>query len=231
MTICGYSGRVFVYLKNTQLETKGQQKKPEPVVQNGFSAFLKKSNEVKKATALECITNKIKFGKKLTRDEMEFLKIHNPELYLRAAKIEKEREEYRNALRNCKTKEEARNLHIITAFQPKMESDLKMALFDEFTEFLKSSEFEELPNERELDDESEYVRAKTPVPGSLTRPVPDPAMQALGCLSFASTQGVTGNAYVTATTPTPISHPSTTTAALSAPPSKEIPTPCVSSKM
>jgi hypothetical protein len=168
MTICGYSGRVFVYLKNTQLETKGQQKKPEPVAQNGFSAFLKKSNEVKKATALECITNKIKFGKKLTRDEMEFLKIHNPELYLRAAKIEKEREEYRNALRNCKTKEEARNLHIITAFQPKMESDLKMALFDEFTEFLKSSEFEELPNECELDDESKYVRAKTPVPGAFS---------------------------------------------------------------
>ena len=155
MTIGGYSERVFVYVKTTQPETKGQQKKLEPVAQNGFSAFLKQNNEVKKATTLECITNKIKFGKRLTRDEMEFLKIHNPELYSKAVKIEKEREEYRRALRDCKTKEEARNLHLAKVFQPKMDVELKMALFDEFTEFLKSNEFEELPSEREFDEESE----------------------------------------------------------------------------
>jgi len=154
MTIYGCTGRIFSYVKITQPEAKGQQKKPDSVVQSGFSEFLKQNNEVKKATTLECITNKMKFGKRLTRDEMEFLKIHNPEIYARAVKIEMEREEHRRALRNCKTKEEARNLHIATAFNKK-DVELKLALFDEFTEFVKSSEFEELPSECELDDENE----------------------------------------------------------------------------
>jgi len=154
MTICGYSGRIFGYVKIAQPETKEQQKKTDSVAQNGLSAFLKQHNEAKKATTLECITNKMRFGKRLTRDEMEFLKIHNPDLYSRAVKIEKEREEHRRALRNCKTKEEARNLNIVTAFNKK-DVELKLALFDEFTEFVKSSEFDELPSERELDDENE----------------------------------------------------------------------------
>jgi len=154
MTICGYSGRIFGYVKTTQPEAKGQQKKLDSVAQTGFSAFLKQNNEIKKATTLECITNKMKFGKRLTRDEMEFLKIHNPELYSKAVKIEMEREEYRRALRNCKTKEEARNLHVATAFNKK-DVELKMALFDEFTEFVKSNEFDELPSEHEFDDENE----------------------------------------------------------------------------
>ena len=154
MTVSGYTGRIFGYVKTTQLETKEQQKKLDSVAQGGLSAFLKQNNEMKKATTLECITNKIKFGKRLTRDEMEFLKIHNPELYARAVKIEMEREEHRRALKNCKTKEEARNLNIATAFNKK-DVELKLALFDEFTEFVKSSEFDELPSERELDDENE----------------------------------------------------------------------------
>jgi hypothetical protein len=155
MTIYGCTGRIFDYVKIPQFEAKGQQKKTDSVAPGGLSAFLKQNNEAKKTAALECITNKIKFGKRLTHDEMEFLKIHNPELYARAVKIEKEREELRRALRNCKTKEEARNLHIAKVFQPKMDSDVKMALFDEFTEFVKSGELEELPSELELDDENE----------------------------------------------------------------------------
>jgi hypothetical protein len=155
MTIYGCTGSIFNYVKIPQVEAKLQQKQPDSVAPNGFSEFLKQNNEKKKAAALECISNKIKFGKRLTRDEMEFLKIHNPDLYARAVKIENEREEHRRALRSCKTKEEARNLHIAKAFQPKMDSDVKMALFDEYIEFVKSGEYEELPNERELDDADE----------------------------------------------------------------------------
>ena len=156
MTIYGCSGCVFNYVKTSQLEAKSQQKS-DSVVPNGFSAFLKQNNEAKKTAALECISNKIKFGKRLTHDEMEFLKIHNPDLYARAVKIENEREEHRRALRNCKTKEEARDLHIAKTFQPKMDSDVKMALFDEFIEFVKSSEYENLPSERELDEEKIFT--------------------------------------------------------------------------
>jgi len=157
MTIYGCTGSIFNYVKIPQVEAKLQQKQPDSVAPNGFSEFLKQNNETKKAAALECISNKIKFGKRLTRDEMEFLKIHNPDLYARAVKIENEREEHRRALRNCKTKEEARNLHIAKAFQPKMDSDVKMALFDEYIEFVKSGEYKELPNERELDEEKIFT--------------------------------------------------------------------------
>jgi hypothetical protein len=157
MTIYGCTGRIFDYVnvKTAQLDAKPQKKESDSAELSGLSAFLKQNNEAKKATALECISNKIRFGKRLTRDEMEFLKIHNPTLYERAVKIEKEREEHRNALRSCKTKEEARNIHIAKVFQPKMDSDVKMALFDEFTEFVKSGEFEELPSEREFEDGNE----------------------------------------------------------------------------
>jgi hypothetical protein len=154
MTIYGCTGRIFDYVKIPQAEAKGQQKKLEPALPNGFAAFLKQSSEAKKTSALECISNKIKFGKRLTRDEMDFLKVHNPDLYARAVKIEQEREEFRRSLRNCKTKEEARNLSIAKTFQPKMDSDLKLALFDEFTEFVKSGEFRDLLDERELDEEN-----------------------------------------------------------------------------
>lgn len=153
MTILGCTGRIFDYVKVTCLGAKAQEKKAEPAAPSGLSAFFKQHNEAKKNTTLETITNKMKFGKRLTRDEMEFLKVHSPEIYAKALKIEKEREEHRKALRSCKTKEEARNLHVSRAFQPKMDSELKMALFDEFTDFVKSQEFDELPNEHELNEE------------------------------------------------------------------------------
>ncbi|MCL2283247.1 MAG: hypothetical protein FWC26_08015 [Fibromonadales bacterium] len=154
MTILGCTGRIFDYVK-VNLGTKAQQKKEEPAAPSGLSAFFKQHNEMKKTLTLENITNKMKFGKRLTKDEMEFLKIHNPEMYAKALKIEKEREEHRRDLRRCKTKEEAMNLHVSKAFQPKMDSDLKMALFDEFTEFVKSKEFDKLPSEHEKNEEEQ----------------------------------------------------------------------------
>jgi len=160
MAIYGCTGCISNYVKISQIEAKSPQKKTDSAVPSVFSEFLKKNNEAKKAATMECITNKIKFGKRLTHDEMEFLKIHNPDLYARAVKIEQEREEYRNALRSCKTKEEARNLQMIRTLQPKLDSDIKMALFDEFTEFVKSNEFEELPSEQELDKEKIFTLHK-----------------------------------------------------------------------
>jgi len=155
MTILGCTGRIFDYAKVTHLGVKVQEKKEEPAALSGLSEFLKQHNEIKKTTTLENITNKMRFGRRLTRDEMEFLKIHNPEIYVKALKIEQEREEHRRELRRCKTKEEARNLHVSRAFQSKMDSELKMALFDEFTEFVKSKEFDELPNEHELNEDEQ----------------------------------------------------------------------------
>jgi hypothetical protein len=151
MFVNNCAGRIFDHVKVAQLETKWQQ--DSKAQESGLSAFLKQKDEETKANMLKLITDKMTFGKRLTRDEMDFLRKHSPEMYSRAVRAENEREEYRQALRNCKTKEQALHLHIVTVMQP--DKDNKLALFDEFFEFANSKEFGDLPNEKDLDEEEQ----------------------------------------------------------------------------
>ncbi|MCL2283244.1 MAG: hypothetical protein FWC26_08000 [Fibromonadales bacterium] len=180
MTIFGCAGRIFDYVKVTQLEAKWQQRKLDfiaPETENNKiqkNNFFKQNDEMVKAATLDRIVGKMKTGKRLSHDEMEYLRKHAPGLYTKAVKIEKEREELRQALRNCKTKEEAKRVQAAKALQLQAEAkavhnnkdgsspeDLEfigmrmMAMFDEFAEFVKSSEYEEMPNEHEIDDEEQ----------------------------------------------------------------------------
>ena len=56
------------------------------------------------------INGKMKSGKKLTEEEISFLKEHFPELYMTAKRIEMEIEQLRNQLNNCATQEEKNKL-------------------------------------------------------------------------------------------------------------------------
>lgn len=49
---------------------------------------------------------KMMSGKRLTAQEMEYLKEHDPETYKKAKAVEMEREAYERELKSCKTKEE-----------------------------------------------------------------------------------------------------------------------------
>ena len=181
MTVFGSpSGRIFDYVKTTQLEAKWQQRKLDfiaPETENNKiqgNNLFKQNDEMIKSTNLNRIVGKMKSGRRLSYDEMEYLRKHDPALYEKAVKIEKEREEHRQALRNCKTKEEARRVqttkcHLLQA-EAKAVPDSKngsspmelefismrmMAMVDEFAEFVKSSEYDDMPNEHELNGEEE----------------------------------------------------------------------------
>jgi len=181
MTVFGSpSGRIFDYVKTTQLEAKWQQRKLDfiaPETENNKiqgNNLFKQNDEMIKSTNLNRIVGKMKSGRRLSYDEMEYLRKHDPALYEKAVKIEKEREEHRRELRKYKTKEEARKVQTAKCLQLQAEAkavrDNKdgsnptdfefismrmMAMFDEFAAFVKSSEYNDMPNEHELNDEEE----------------------------------------------------------------------------
>lgn len=56
------------------------------------------------------IMAKLKRGKHLTSEEMNYLKIHNPVLYRTAMRVEIEKQRLKEQLKHCKSKEEANNI-------------------------------------------------------------------------------------------------------------------------
>jgi hypothetical protein len=158
-------GRITDYVKTVQIEQKWQQKKIDVSAANSrdnssVSSFLKANSDRLKAKALEDVKNKMKSGRRLSHDEKEFLRIHAPDLYEKAIKIEKERDEFRRALSNCKTKEDAWRVHSLKTLELQVKGqDVEfvamrmMAILDEFADFIKSEEYEDIPSEYENNDE------------------------------------------------------------------------------
>ncbi|GBU23446.1 hypothetical protein R83H12_00057 [Fibrobacteria bacterium R8-3-H12] len=106
-----------------------------------------------KVKKLKDIRNKIKLGRKLSCDEKVFIKIHAQDLYEKAIKIEEERNEFRRALENCKTREEARRIQITKSMELQMETKNKgdlefittrmmrmIGILSEYSDFAKSKE-------------------------------------------------------------------------------------------
>jgi len=167
----GIIGRITDYVKTAQLEKKWQQKKIE--MSGEKSKDTGSVNDWIKAKRIEDIKNKMKSGRRLSYEEKEFLRIHAPDLYEKAIKIEQERDEFRRALEKCKTKEEARRLQTSKSLELQTEAqalsgDSKtgkdqgysefiamrmMAIFDEYADFTKSKEYDEIPNEYEKNEE------------------------------------------------------------------------------
>ena len=186
MIVNGCNGRLFDHVQTMKLEAKWQQKKLDFITlpkendktKKSVSGNFLQSNDFIKTTVMQRVDLKMKSGKRLTHDEMEFLKVHAPDKYIKALKIEKEREEYRKALQNCRTKEDVRRVQAVKAMQLHEEAsaipdknsaqgkeDLEFlamrlaALLDEFSEFVKSGEYDELP-EKSDSDEEEKIRRK-----------------------------------------------------------------------
>jgi len=99
------------------------------------------------ARKLEGVKNKMKLGRKLSFDDKVLLKIRNQDLYEKAIKIEEERDEFRKALSNCQTKQEANELKTLKSeelqTEAKSEGNLEfanmrlMAVLNEFSGFVK----------------------------------------------------------------------------------------------
>ena len=56
------------------------------------------------------IMQKLKSGKRLSSEELDYLRIQNPELYRTAMRVENARKALRTRLSNCKSKEEVQQV-------------------------------------------------------------------------------------------------------------------------
>lgn len=117
------------------------------------SASTSKDTEKDKEIQLEKIRHKLEAGEKLTAKEMSFLKKYYPELYLKALKIQRFREAFKQELKKCRTKEEAQRV-IASTYASVGEKDpdrdaLLAAIGNVTKQYLNSHAYKSLPDNAE----------------------------------------------------------------------------------
>ena len=106
---------------------------------------------------------KIQSGKKLTQDELAYLRRYDPVTYMKVARIQAQREALEAQLKCCKSKEEAQELYTdavsrIPEDDP-ARAELLVAYDDAYGEFKKSDDYGSMPQK----DEDRYKEAGTGV--------------------------------------------------------------------
>ena len=181
------SGSIYNSLKLMKLGIKWQQRKADPTKpkedeEDPQRAQLEKHlqdqlESTNKSNILAAIDGKLKAGGELTKEELEYLKVHNPKLYEEAMEIKREREAYKHALKNCKTKDEVERLNTNKLNQflgeakairnnPNLPKGVKVAQLEkilrrvmgiqtEHNRFIQSKAYQDLPREEELREEKE----------------------------------------------------------------------------
>ncbi len=158
-------GSISQYTKTTALKTQWNLKKKSGDVtghSKGLDDFLSASSfskapEEADHEKMQKITNKVNIGAKLTDQEMEYLKEKNPQLYEKLRQIEKEQKAYEEALRHCKSKDEAQRLHMARvgeAMQAAKNGDGTAAyrmnrMSESMTAFSETEEYKRLSSEAE----------------------------------------------------------------------------------
>lgn len=132
--------------KNTSSDNTGILQYMDAVTKNTNDAAA----EEKKQQKLQHIMNKLKHGKKLTAQEMEFLKMNYPDAYQRALRVQKMAEMLENQLKHAKSKQEA-NGYIAAAIGGVSDDDpdkeYLVAAYNEISkEFHHSSAYHRLPD-------------------------------------------------------------------------------------
>lgn len=172
-----------MYAKNIKMTQQWHQKQREgkktyaeqiQSAQHGVVSQMKAMQEAKaKRYSVEGLRNKLLMGKKLSGDEMEFLRENAPELYQKAVRVATERQDYERKLKNCKTKEDVRRLNMFTlgahSSPGKSGGDseesmmITNAINDEHNTFVATKAYKELPDdwkeERQL-DRAERIKKK-----------------------------------------------------------------------
>lgn len=169
------------YTRNMEMQMKWQKKKES----NDFTAdgsthmepWMRQAEEIRKSSAdgsakmANQIDLKLNSGKKLTAEEMDYLKKHDPQKYQRVKQIEAEQESYEKELKRCKTKDEvqrvrmahtASSLNAVNSIknnpvipeEKKLELIMQehrkhMALEESTREFVESGKYAKLPTEEE----------------------------------------------------------------------------------
>lgn len=180
-------GSLQNYLKTTKLNMKWEQRQNEMIEKMRkqdpmIADLLKDMQNMQKGNAIGSIDAKLKSGKKLSPEELDYLREHSPELYKQAIEIQREREAYERDLKKCKTKEDVDRLHLqktqsfmqeIKAIKGNpnipqgqkvglMEKVMRraMAISDSHATFINSQEYQSLPSELEEDAEKKKAQKK-----------------------------------------------------------------------
>ena len=182
------------YTKNMEMEMKWQKKKATgDFTADGSTTIAdsvkKQAEEIRKAnqdgtTKMTAqIELKLNSGQKLTAEEIEYLRDHDPQTYQRVKATEAEQKHYEQELKRCKTKEEVQRikmLHAATSLDtvndiknnpniPKSkklelvwnEHRKNMALQQSTQDFIESGKYAKLPTEAEKQKaEKELEEAK-----------------------------------------------------------------------
>ncbi len=183
------------YTRNMEMQMKWQKKRDT----NDFTADgsmrldndptrrqaeeIRKSREDGSDQLAKQIDLKLNSGQKLTAEEMDYLRKHDPQAYQKVKSIEAEQKNYENELKKCKTKEEVERVkmaHTATSlsavnsimnnpvipeekkFELVMQEHRKnQALQTTAQEFVESGEYAKLPTEAErLKAEKDLQEAK-----------------------------------------------------------------------
>ncbi len=107
-------------------------------------------NEKDRAAYEQKIMQKLKSGRKLTSDEMEYLRVYQPELYRSACRVENARKVLKTKLKSCKSKQEVQNVisvqqEYLKALDGTDKEYMTAMVQRECQEFKKTSEYARLP--------------------------------------------------------------------------------------
>lgn len=157
------AGKERVFMEKTMIGNMTAAEENENSYQSklaGQKAVLKKaikelldptagmSEEESKEYEMRIIA-KLKSGKKLTAKEMDYLKIHNPKLYITAMRVQRAREFLQTSLKKCKSKEEVNTVISMTlggiSDKDPDKEYIVAGLRDVIQKFKKSREYARLP--------------------------------------------------------------------------------------
>lgn len=135
--------------ENTKLDTLSIGLQLKEAVDSIFDPTTGMSEEEKKKF-VQKLYRKLESGKKLSADEMQYLRKNDPVTYAKAAKVQALRESLKKQLKSATSKEKAADIYTQAMSRISEDDPAKkeiMAAYDDvYKEFRKSDEYKALPN-------------------------------------------------------------------------------------
>ena len=118
------------------------------------------------------VMNKVYSGKKLSAEEMRYIKIHYPALYPYVERVQIQRQALEERIKHCHSKEEVQDVYSEAMFHISDDDPAKQMLYaaydDVLKEFKKTSDYQELPETKE-DAEKKKQTKKVRLPNRQTK--------------------------------------------------------------
>lgn len=118
------------------------------------------------------VMNKVYSGKKLSAEEMRYIKIHYPALYPYVERVQIQRQALEERIKHCHSKEEVQDVYSEAMFHISDDDPAKQMLYaaydDVLKEFKKTSDYQELPETKE-DAEKKKQTKKFRLPNRQTK--------------------------------------------------------------